>query len=62
MASSLAVAALAQRIPLPRVMRVAVHPGDVSSPAVVRSIVNTVAKLARSHAVSRYHDLVADAA
>ncbi|WP_294041843.1 polysaccharide deacetylase family protein [Sphingomonas sp.] len=62
MASSLAVAGLARRVPLPRVVRVAVHPGDVTSRVVLRSITTTVARLARSHAVSRYHDLIADAA
>jgi predicted deacetylase len=60
-ASSLMVASLARTLPTPRVMRVAVHPGDVSSDAVIRSITATVAALARNRIVSRYSDLVGDA-
>lgn len=60
MASSLVVAALARRLPLPRVMRVGVHPGDCAEPAVMRSIAATIAKLRRSHRPSRYDALVGD--
>lgn len=58
--SSLAVAALARALPGPRVMRLAVHPNDTRSAAVLRSIVATTAALARGRAVSRYADLHAD--
>ncbi|WP_375396558.1 DUF2334 domain-containing protein [uncultured Sphingomonas sp.] len=58
--SSLAVAALARRLPGPRVMRVAVHPGDCGSDPVRRSITATVAALARQRVGSRYADLVHD--
>lgn len=61
-ASSLAVAALARTLPTPRIMRVAVHPGDVSSNAVVRSIGATISALGRKRVVSRYADLAMDAA
>jgi predicted deacetylase len=60
-ASSLAVAAAARALPMPRVMRLAVHPGDTSSDAVLRSITATVTALCRNHVVSRYADLVGDA-
>lgn len=61
-ASSLAVAALARALPTPRIMRVAVHPGDVTSDEVLRSIGATVSALGRRHRVSRYADLATDAA
>lgn len=65
MASSLAVAAAARAaarlVPGPRVLRVAVHPGDVTAPPLVRSITATVAALGRGRTVSRYEDLVGDA-
>lgn len=59
-ASSLAVAALARALPGPRVMRLAVHPGDVTSPRVRRSISMTIDALRQHRVVSRYADLVAD--
>lgn len=62
MASSLLVAAFARRLPLPRVMRVGVHPGDCTEPSVMLSIAATVAQLRRSHRPSRYADLARDAA
>lgn len=59
-ASSLAVAAVARNLPGPRVMRVAVHPGDTADSKVMRSIAATVEALRRGRTVSRYADLVAD--
>lgn len=60
-ASSLAVAAASRRMPVPRVMRLAAHPPDTRSPAVLASIARTVAILAATHAPSRYADLAAEA-
>jgi predicted deacetylase len=59
-ASSLAVAALGRHLlrPLP-VARVAVHPGDVTVPAIRTSITATLARLAGSHVPARYADLLA---
>lgn len=59
--SSLAVAAAAARFPPARVMRLAVHPPDLRSAAVVRSIAETVAALSATHIPSRYADVVAEA-
>lgn len=59
--SSLAVAGLTRILPGPRVMRVAVHPNDVRSARVRRSISNTIDSLRRARVVSRYADLVMDA-
>ena len=58
-ASSLLVAGLARTLPLPRTMRLAVHPGDVTSPALVRSIGKTLTALLRTHPPGRYADLCA---
>lgn len=57
-ASSLAFAALARTAlaPLPTV-RIAVHPGDVTKPALLASIERTVARFARSHTPARYAQL-----
>jgi predicted deacetylase len=60
--SSLFVARLARSLPLPRVMRVGVHPGDVTRASTLRSITRTVAKIAQTHAPSRYRDLLGDTA
>jgi predicted deacetylase len=59
-ASSLLVAGIGRRAlkPLPTV-RVAVHPGDITKPAIVRSIAATLGVLAKSHVPSRYIDLAA---
>ena len=58
-ASSLAVAAIARagfgRMPT---VRVAVHPGDVTKPALLASIDRTIARLSRDRCVSRYADLL----
>jgi predicted deacetylase len=58
-ASSLAVAALA-RAALPRraAMRVAVHPGDTSVPALLDSISRTISTLSRGARFARYRDLL----
>jgi predicted deacetylase len=60
-ASSLAAAAVVRALPGPRVIRLAVHPGDVTSPRVRRSISKTIDTLRRNRTVSSYADLVADA-
>ena len=58
-ASSLAVAAVARHaLPTQRVVRVAVHPGDVRVPALRRSIDRTVARLVRTHRPARYAELL----
>lgn len=62
MNSSLAVAGLARRLPLFRVTRVGVHPGDCSEPEVMASIASTVSTMRESRVVSRYADLRSDAA
>lgn len=62
MLSSLAVASLARTLPLPRITRVGVHPGDVTVPATISSISRTVARIARTHLPSAYRDVVADMA
>jgi len=58
-ASSLAVAAIARssfgRMPT---VRVAVHPGDVTKPALLASIGRTIRILAQDRAVSRYAELL----
>lgn len=60
-ASSLAAAALGRATlgPLPTV-RVAVHPGDVTVPALLDSIDATLVRFAASHRPARYADLLAD--
>jgi len=59
-ASSLAVAALARRgLGRQRTVRVAVHPGDTTVPALLDSIDTTVARFARSHRPARYDELAA---
>ncbi len=55
--SSLAVAAVARMAPLPKIMRLAVHPGDVTSPALLASISATLKSILRTHAPARYADL-----
>lgn len=58
--SSLMVAAAARALPqaLPTA-RIAVHPGDVTVPALIDSIDATFARFARTHTPSRYADLIA---
>jgi len=55
--SSLAVAAVARTVPLPSVMRLAVHPGDVTSPALLASIGATLSSMLKTHRPGRYADL-----
>jgi len=55
--SSLAVASVARAVPLPGVMRLAVHPGDVTSPALLASISATLRSILRTHRPARYVDL-----
>lgn len=57
-ASSLAFAALARRVlPTMSTVRVAVHPGDVTRPALLGSIDATLARFARTHEPARYATL-----
>ncbi len=58
--ASLLRAALARNLPMPRVIRVALRPNDLASPAVLASINSTVEVLRRSRTISRYADLVQD--
>ncbi|WP_293943831.1 polysaccharide deacetylase family protein [Sphingomonas sp.] len=55
--SSLAVAAAARAVPLPKVMRLAVHPGDATSPALLASISATLASMLKTHRPARYAEL-----
>lgn len=59
-ASSLAVGLLARTLPAPRIMRVGVHPGDVTKASVMRSIDATVRALKRTHRPSSYAALRGD--
>ncbi len=57
-ASSLFAAALGRAaLPFTRTIRVAVHPGDTTVPALLESIDLTLARFARTHAPARYADL-----
>jgi hypothetical protein len=61
-ASSLFAASLGRAaLPFTRTIRVAVHPGDTTVPALLESIDTTLAKFVRTHAPSRYADLGAAA-
>ncbi|MDQ2893914.1 MAG: polysaccharide deacetylase family protein [Pseudomonadota bacterium] len=62
LASSLAFARVARVSPMPRVVRIGVHPGDCTSDRLLASIDTTLARFTRSHGVGRYADLVAPAA
>lgn len=58
-ASSLAFAALARQALHPlRTVRVAVHPGDVTKPAIIDSIDATMRCFARRRSVGSYHQLL----
>jgi predicted deacetylase len=57
-ASSLAVAGLARHLPLPPVMRIGVHPPDLRSPALLRSIGATIEALAKTRRPGRYVELL----
>lgn len=55
MASSLFAAALGRAaLPFTRTIRVAVHPGDTTVPALLESIDRTLARFVRTHEPSRY--------
>ena len=56
-ASSLIVAVAARALPLPRLMRLAVHPGDVTSPALLASITATLRSILKTHFPGKYADL-----
>lgn len=56
--SLLAAAVLPPLLRFRPVARVAVHPGDTSAPALLRSIDRTMASLARTHRAARYADLI----
>ncbi|RST30050.1 DUF2334 domain-containing protein [Sphingomonas ginkgonis] len=58
-ASSLLVAAGARSLPMPQLMRLAVHPGDTRHANLRASIAKTVARLASTHRPSRYAELLA---
>jgi predicted deacetylase len=59
-ASSLLVASLGRHALRPlQTVRVAVHPGDMTKPSIVRSIDATLGTLVKSHQPSRYADLIA---
>lgn len=59
-ASSLLAAAASRAVlgPLPTV-RIAVHPGDVTKPEILRSIDETLAAFSRNRVIGRYADLLA---
>jgi len=60
--SSLFAAGLGRMaLPITPTIRVAVHPGDTTVPALLRSIDATLAKFTRSHVPSRYASLTGDA-
>lgn len=60
--SSLFAAGLGRMaLPITRTIRVAVHPGDTTVPALLGSIDATLAKFTRSHAPARYAALAGDA-
>jgi predicted deacetylase len=61
LASSLAFARIARASPMPRVVRIGVHPGDCTSPRLLASIDKTLARFTRTHGVGRYADLVGPA-
>ncbi|OYU35964.1 polysaccharide deacetylase family protein [Novosphingobium sp. PASSN1] len=57
-ASSLFAASLGRAaLPFTRTIRVAVHPGDTTVPALLESIDTTLARFVRTHQPSRYADL-----
>jgi predicted deacetylase len=58
MRSSLLVAMAARTLPMPAMMRVAVHPGDTSQPRIIHSIDSTLAALARTRRPATYSALL----
>ena len=62
-ASSLVAAALGRAaLPFTRTIRVAVHPGDTTVPALLSSIDRTLARFTRTHTPARYAALTGEAA
>jgi len=59
--ASLAAAAVLRRVQPQRVLRVGVHPGDASHPALLRSLERTMAAAMTDRQAGRYADLLADA-
>jgi predicted deacetylase len=57
-ASLLAAAVLSRTVDWQAVVRLGVHPGDVGSPALLRSIEDSISRLSRRHAPGRYADLL----
>ena len=60
--SSRMFAAIARAAPKPRVVRIGVHPGDVSLSSTLTSITHTIDAVGKTHVASRYDDLIRDAA
>jgi predicted deacetylase len=58
LASSLAAAAILRRVSPQRALRIAVHPGDCSSPALLRSIGKTLAVASAARMAAHYSDLL----
>lgn len=58
LASSLAAAAVLGRFAPQRVLRIAVHPGDTGSPALLRSISSTLARAAAGRRPAGYGELL----
>jgi predicted deacetylase len=56
--SSLVAAAAIRSLPMPGIMRLAVHPPDIRSPSVLASIRATLEGLARSRRAGRYGELL----
>jgi predicted deacetylase len=58
MMSSLALAGVMRHVPLPPVMRIGVHPPDVRSPALLKSIGATITRLAQTRRPGGYGELL----
>ena len=58
--SSLVLAGAMRHVPLPAVMRVGVHPPDVRSPALLKSIGATIGALAKTRRPGGYRELLED--
>ncbi|MEO8546962.1 MAG: polysaccharide deacetylase family protein [Sphingomicrobium sp.] len=56
--SSLVLAGVVRHVPLPGVMRIGVHPPDVRSPALLKSIGATIRALAKTRQPGHYGDLL----
>jgi uncharacterized protein len=58
--SALAAASVLRQVAPQRVLRIGVHPGDCSSPALLRSIRTTLASAAKDRMPALYRDLLVD--